>query len=133
LLRESRARYLRRTPTLPRVLLVEDDVLARRAALRALAGQAELTVVASGEEALARFRPAAFDLVVAQQRMVAMTGLELLEQIRVRDPRVRRVLLAAADLPGMLGYLASGLIDLRLTEVRELGASLPALIVPKPS
>jgi len=128
LLREPRPRYRGRTPVLPRVLLVDEDVLERRAGVRELAGRAEVTAVASGEEALARFRRGAFDVVVARQRMSAMTGLELLEQLRVLEPSVRRVLLTRREILGLEGHLASGLVQLRLRELASLGDSLQALM-----
>jgi CheY-like chemotaxis protein len=94
-----------------RLLLVEDSDLVRISSARALQAMFAVTAVASGEEALARVQPGAFDVVLTDYRMPAMTGIELLEQLRLRDPGMRRVLMSGIDVPGLLGYRAIGLVQ----------------------
>jgi CheY-like chemotaxis protein len=113
---------------LPRLLLVEDSALARRVVTRVLAGAFHVTAFADAETALGRFRRGAFDVVLADHHMVAMTGLELLEQLRVIDPFVRRVLMSGSEIPGIEGHLATGLIELWLLKPVDLRAALVALI-----
>lgn len=124
-LREPGARYAGRRA---RVLLVEDDPLLRRSVTRLLALAFEVTAVGSAEEALLCFRPGAFDIVATDQRMASMTGLELLEQIRTREPRVRRVLVSGVMLPGLAGYLGSGVVERFLLKPVDLRAALLELL-----
>lgn len=68
-----------------RVLLVEDEADVRRYFARALVylcPRVEVVAAADGREALARLGAGAFDLVLSDQRMPNMTGLELLVALR---------------------------------------------------
>jgi CheY-like chemotaxis protein len=94
-----------------RLLLVEDYDLVRISSARALRSTFTVTPFASAEEALVQVRPGAFDVVLTDFRMPAMTGIELLEQLRLRDPRIRRVLMSGIEVPGLLGYRAAGLVQ----------------------
>jgi CheY-like chemotaxis protein len=107
-------------------LLVEDSALARKVALRALAGAFQVSAAADAEAALAFFRPGAFDVVVTDHHMAAMTGIELLEQLRVIDPNARRVLTSGSEIPGIDGYLATGIVELWLLKPVDLRAELIA-------
>jgi two-component system C4-dicarboxylate transport response regulator DctD len=93
-----------------RLLLVEDYALARSASMRTLRAAYEVTAVASAEEALDWLAPDAFDVLLTDFQMPVMTGLELLEIARLRDPRLRRVLMSGAPVPGMLAHRATGLV-----------------------
>jgi CheY-like chemotaxis protein len=126
--RERPPPYGSRRGRLPRLLLVEDSALARRVVVRALAGAFQVTAVEDAEAALARFRPGAYDVVLTDHHMVAMTGLELLEQLRVIDPFVRRVLMSGSEIPGIEGHLATGVVELWLLKPVDLRAALVALI-----
>ena len=127
-IRERPPPYGPRRSTLPRLLLVEDSALARRVASRALAGAFQISAVADAEAALAFFRPAVFDVVVTDQHMAAMTGLELLEQLRRIDPYARRVLISGSEIPGIAGHLATGLVQRWLLKPVDLRAELIALL-----
>ncbi|HMI93858.1 MAG TPA: response regulator [Polyangiales bacterium] len=126
--RERPPPYRSRRGRLPRLLLVEDSALARRVVVRALAGAFQVTAVEHAKAALARFQPGAFDLVLSDHHMVAMTGLELLEQLRVIDPFTRRVLMSGSEIPGIEGHLATGVVELWLLKPVDLRAALLALI-----
>jgi CheY-like chemotaxis protein len=68
-----------------RVLLVEDEADVRRYFVRALANLQpglEIVEAADGREALDYFLNEPFDLVLSDQRMPFMTGLELLRAVR---------------------------------------------------
>jgi CheY-like chemotaxis protein len=131
--RERPPPYDRSGPALPRVLLVEDSALARKVAARALAGAFEVTTAEDGEHALRAVRPGAFDILVTDQHMAAMTGLELLELVRVIDPRVRRVLTSGSDLPGIAAHVALGVVELWLLKPVDLRAELLRLCARAPT
>jgi CheY-like chemotaxis protein len=127
-IRERRSPYGRGEPRLPRLLLVDDDALHRRVAARSLGAQFDVTSAANGEEALARFAPGAFEVVVTDYQMPAMTGIELLEQIRLLEPRVRRVLMSGINIPGIAGYIGSGIVEHFLLKPVDLNTVLPPLL-----
>jgi CheY-like chemotaxis protein len=103
-----------------RVLLVEDYPLARSASMRALRDAYDVTAVASGEEALTWIYPGAFDTLLTDFEMPAMTGIELIELVRLRDPQLRRVLMSAAPVPALYGYVAVGLVHAFLRKPFDL-------------
>src|ERR671936_3031235 len=88
----------------PTILTVDDDPLVSAAITRDLAGQygADYRVVGttSGTEALAvlarlALRDEPLALIVADQRMPRMTGIELLERARTHAPGAKFMLLTA--------------------------------------
>jgi CheY-like chemotaxis protein len=86
-----------------RVLVVDDDrlVLANTAALLEDLGH-HVTTAGGGREALERVRqdPAAFDLVITDQAMPQMTGLQLCEALaRVKRAPPVLIMTGFADLP----------------------------------
>lgn len=95
----------------PRLLLVEDYALGRNACARVLAQAFRVTAVDDGVEALRCAGHVRFDVVLADYRMPEMSGLELLEHLRLLEPRVRRVLMSCAPVPGLVGYSAVGLVQ----------------------
>ena len=84
----------------PKLLVVDDetdmlDFLERVFRLRYRVKRAS-----SGMEALACLEHERFDVLVTDHKMPEITGVELLEKIRGRYPRMARVLLSGfADLP----------------------------------
>lgn len=110
-----------------RLLLVEDYALVRKVSARALSASFAVTAVDGGEEALRCARPGTFDVVLTDYRMPVMTGIELLESLRVRDPRLRRVLMSASQVPGLPGYLAIGLVHVFLRKPFDLDTVRRAL------
>jgi CheY-like chemotaxis protein len=110
-----------------RVLLVEDYPLARSASMRALRDAFDVTAVASGEEALTRVHPGAFHTLLTDYEMPAMTGIELIELVRLRDPQLRRVLMSAGPVPALHGYVAVGLVHAFLRKPFDLDAARSVL------
>lgn len=105
------------TPTLPepapRVLVVEDDPLVRRSLAEWL-GVVGLTVeqAESGAAALARLRQDLPDVVLSDVRMPGMSGIELLAEIRRRDPGLPVVLVTGhGDVPLAVAAMRSGAHD----------------------
>ncbi len=77
------------------VLVVDDEPAHLRALRRALSGIATVRCAASGAEALQAAEDGRVRLVVSDQRMDGMSGVELLEEVRSRHPATVLVLLTA--------------------------------------
>lgn len=84
-------------------VMVVDDEKAVRAALRQVLGQQGYTVVtaASAEEALDLLRNVPAQVLISDQHMGGggLSGVDLLKVVRVRHPRVVRILLTADQDP----------------------------------
>lgn len=78
--------------SMPSILVVEDDELARRAFERILSTEYEVCGVGTGDEALTRVRGQRFAAVVSDIDVPGLTGIELLKAVREHD----------ADLPVVL-------------------------------
>jgi CheY-like chemotaxis protein len=92
-----------------RVLLVEDEADVRRYFVRALTGlrpSLEIIEAADGREALDYFLHESFDLVLSDQRMPCMSGLELLRAVRAVSPVP--FLIISADRSAEREAMASG-------------------------
>src|SRR4051812_6639728 len=75
-----------------RVLVVDDDALARRACRRGLvAAGFDVDVACDGGEAMEKVADG-FDVVVSDIEMPGIDGMQLLRRIRERDPDVSVVL-----------------------------------------
>ena len=96
-------------PRWPRVLFVDDDERILNA-LRSLARpEYEVTTATDGEQALEALRGETFDVVVSDQRMPRMTGVELLRRVRDTAPETVRLLLTGySDLAAMVGSINDG-------------------------
>ncbi len=85
----------------PRVLLVDDDPYLMRALVAALrsrlADLAEIESCDSGDRAVARVQKARYDVVVSDVLMPGMSGLVLLERVRVAQPECLVILVTGAD------------------------------------
>ncbi len=79
-----------------RILVVDDeDILGEMLSdVLSLEGY-EVTVVRSGEDALVRLTEGPYQLVVTDNSMPGMSGLELLAQIRDRWPEIPVILMTA--------------------------------------
>lgn len=80
-----------------RILLAEDDETMRRAVRaileRAVSPMPHVDEAASGEEALLLLRSHPYALVMADQYMERVSGIDLLEAARQEQPIARRILL----------------------------------------
>jgi len=77
-----------------RLLLVDDEerfaaTLARLLTIR----QMEVTTALSGEQALESFTPGAFDVALVDVKMPGMSGVELLAELKKRDPDLEVIIL----------------------------------------
>ena len=79
-----------------RVLIVDDDSSMRYSLNRMLEGQGLLVSLAkNGAEALERFAEENPDLVVMDIKMPGQSGLDVLKQIKERDPKALVILMTA--------------------------------------
>jgi two-component system, probable response regulator PhcQ len=85
----------------PRTILVVDDDIDVRKALTRLLGSAGYTVLTaeSGEEGLHILGKHAVQLVISDQNMPGMSGIDFLKLVRDRHPYVIRMMLTADDNP----------------------------------
>jgi signal transduction histidine kinase len=84
------------------VLLVDDEELNLRVLRGFLEDGWDVHTAMSGEEALDVAGQVPLDVVIADQRMPGMTGVELLVELRRRRPDVLGIILTAyADMPSM--------------------------------
>jgi eukaryotic-like serine/threonine-protein kinase len=93
----------------PRVLFVDDEerILA---GLRALfRHEYDVFVSNNGADALEQVKKHAIQVVVSDQRMPGMTGVELLRQVKERSPNAVRILLTGyTDLAALVGSINQG-------------------------
>ena len=84
--------------TLPRVLMVDDDMTVLVSLTRVLAQQCKLDVVLenTATRALDRLNASTFDLLVCDLRLPGVSGSQLLEMAARRWPKMRRALLTGA-------------------------------------
>jgi two-component system, probable response regulator PhcQ len=76
------------------ILLVDDEDEIRNALSRSLRREPyELVTASSAADALAILRQRAIDVIVSDQMMPEMTGLELFKQVRAEHPQVLRIIL----------------------------------------
>ncbi len=76
-----------------RLLVVDDDDDVRESLVDELSPNFAVEAVACGREALAALDRTRFDVVISDQRMPDLTGLEVLEAVRLRQPDAVRILL----------------------------------------
>src|ERR1700755_1668193 len=83
-----------------RVLLVDDHALLRTGVANIINQEPDLRVVAEGGngiEALEAYDQHHPDVTLLDLRMPAMEGVEVVRQIRERDPRARVIILTTYD------------------------------------
>jgi len=81
--------------TRPRLLVVDDKDSMRELLGRVLSDAYELTLAASGSEALAEVGSSAFDLVLTDIRMPGADGFEVLKAVKATSPSTEVVLMTA--------------------------------------
>jgi len=80
----------------PKVLVVDDEQAILDTVEILLRGEGfDASVAQSGREALERFDEVSPDIVLTDIRMPGVTGLDLLEAVRLRDPEVPVILMTA--------------------------------------
>ena len=127
-------------PSLPsseplRVLLVEDDrydVQAFRRALRQLEPPYDILNVSRAEEALVHLEEQRFDLVVVDNRLPGMSGLELCQRLVGSDPEFALVLLTGSGSEEIaVEALKAGVHEYIVKEAGPSYLELLATVLPK--
>lgn len=96
-------------PPKPSILVVDDEPDMLDFIERVTRRRFEVTRCANGEDALALLAEREFDVLVTDHKMPRMTGLELLERLGDRYPRMVRVLLSGyTDVPDVHRAGATG-------------------------
>jgi len=89
-----------------RVLCVDDEPNIVRSLDWLLRGEFDVHTATSAEDALALLRRHDFDVVISDQRMPQVTGVEFLSMVKRIAPRALRILLTGyADTEAMLGSI----------------------------
>ena len=82
-----------------KVLVVDDDEAICSLLSRLLGEQHEVEAVNNGRQALDRFAPGKYDVIMIDLGMSGMSGDQLVKQIKEIDPVVSTVLITGWDLP----------------------------------
>lgn len=94
---------------LPTVLFVDDEERILRSLRLLFRGKAKVLTTTSGREAVERVREQPVHVVVSDQRMPGMTGVEVLREVREHSPSTMRVLLTGyADLSAIVASVNEG-------------------------
>ena len=75
------------------ILYVDDEIDNLTAFTAVMRRHYTITTASSGEEALALLKTKEFSLVISDQRMPKMTGVELFEQVKKLYPDIIRIIL----------------------------------------
>jgi CheY-like chemotaxis protein len=80
-----------------RILVVDDDPMVRQSIELMLQGDANtIELAAAGEEALARFEPGKYHVIVTDNRMPGMSGVQLAAELKARSPEQRVILFSGS-------------------------------------
>lgn len=93
-----------------RILLVDDEPANLRILSRAL-GVERTETVGSAEEALERLAEGDFQVIVSDNSMPGISGVELLETVNDRFPRVRRIMFSGTRPENLEALERRGVID----------------------
>ena len=80
--------------TLPLILVVDDEVRSQETLRRTLDEEFEILAAGSGEEALALVEREPVQVILCDQRMPGLTGVQVLAQVRSRWPDIVRIILS---------------------------------------
>ncbi|GAB4170938.1 MAG: sigma-54 dependent transcriptional regulator [Rhodocyclaceae bacterium] len=80
--------------TLPVVLVVDDELRLQETLYRTLEEEFRVLTVSSGEQALALLERETVDVMLCDQRMPGMSGVQTLKEVRSRWPDVVRIIIS---------------------------------------
>ncbi len=110
--------------TRPRVLVIDDDEIVRRAVGMMLEKRAQVTAVETAEAAREQLRAAPFDAIICDYDLGPSDGVALLEEAEALQPNARRILFSARRPVG----LTQRLIDRRIHIYLQKPAMLEDLV-----
>lgn len=97
-----------------RVLVADDSSTMRKIILRSLQAVGVSTAVeaADGNEAISLFKPGEFDMVLTDWNMPGKSGLEVVQDIRARDPKVPIIMITTeAEKGRVIQAIQAGVSD----------------------
>ncbi|MEN6496079.1 MAG: response regulator [Thermoguttaceae bacterium] len=97
-----------------RALVADDSSTMRKIILRSLqaVGIPEAVEAADGSEAVNLFKPGEFDLVLTDWNMPGKTGLEVVQEIRAKDPKVTIIMVTTeAEKSRVMQAIEAGVSD----------------------
>ncbi|MBX3248450.1 MAG: response regulator [Myxococcales bacterium] len=104
-------------PNAPTILYVDDEVANLLSVQYALEGSLRIEVASSADEALARMEREPIAVLLTDQRMPGMSGVELCERVRARFPDTVRIILTAyADVHAAIDAVNRGQVLRYLTK-----------------
>jgi response regulator RpfG family c-di-GMP phosphodiesterase len=105
-----------------RILVIDDDAGVRKFLVAALTERGhEVKAAEGGEEGLAEFSRGRFDLVVTDVKMPGISGLEVVREVKRRDPAVEVIVVTAfATLETAIRALRNGSYDLITKPIEDL-------------
>lgn len=97
---------------LPKILIVDDEIKILRAIKRVLSQyELEVNITTSPDEALQILKTQEIDLIISDQRMPTMEGIELLKMAKVITPSTIRILMSGyADTEVFISAINNGSI-----------------------
>jgi len=105
-----------------KVLVVDDDMSIRSVVGEILSDEGyEVTLAASGEEALETFRKGGYGVVLTDIRMGGMNGVELLKAIKQIDPLAHVIIMTSyASIESAIAVLKAGAYDYLMKPFEDL-------------
>ena len=97
-----------------RVLVADDSSTMRKIILRSLnaVGVTDITEAADGDEAVAKFKPGEFDMVLTDWNMPGKNGLEVVQAIRAQDKDIPVIMVTTeAEKSRVLEAIQAGVSD----------------------
>ena len=80
--------------TLPTILVVDDEVRSQETLRRTLEEEFEVLTASSGEQALALLDREPADVILCDQRMPGLSGVQTLKEARTRWPDTVRIIVS---------------------------------------
>jgi two-component system chemotaxis response regulator CheY len=96
------------------VLVADDSGTMRKIIIRSLnaVGITSVVEAADGNQAVALFKPGAFDLVLTDWNMPGKSGLEVTQAIRALDPKIPVIMITTeAEKQRVLAAIQAGVTD----------------------
>ncbi len=96
-----------------RILVVDDEPTQRELVGGFLTKRGfDVSLAADGHEALAQFRRGSFDLVLTDQKMPGLSGLELIQALRGQDPEIPVIVMTAyGTIETAVAAIQAGAVD----------------------